>query len=969
MKRAFAFIALLLLATSAQALDYSGKYTSAQITLELKADGTGYTGTMTIAGKVYPVVASEQGGKLAGTFEANGAKFPFSASIEGESMKLVSNNREYVLAAPKKPEAPAPANPLDQPNNNPPANPLDQTQNQPSVQSADPVAPQQAPKPPAKMESDQAVIDKLKSLPKGPDDSNREWTVLVHLNADNDLEKFGVQDLNEMEKGLSGTSVQILVLIDRCKGFDDSEGDWTGTRLYRVKPDQNMNKVASDMLLDVGEANMGDPKVLSAFVEGCLKAYPARQTALLMWNHGGGWASMSNDHDSPGNSAGHDDIKLAELREALETALPAANLKKLNLIGFDMCLMSQIETATELSDVAEVMVASQALEPGLGWPYDVVVPAFVKGTAGSRRIGTDIVNAFNDFYKTVKKEEVATLSALDLSMVGEFNAKLEAVLAKYEPTMQKNWPTLARAIFYGEQYCDRTDYRRGQQALATFDVLDIVKRLKLGSEGFPAEAEYRDFMAAADRFILVSANSERHKLSNGIAIYAPVRADMVNSEYMNLKFAKGSSWPKIIAALHAGQQSDTSVPKIENVRLTDLDGKPLAAAKPLAGHRYALTLTGNNVIYTHVLTGQRNPQVGGLVIDNKGFVIDPEWILRAGNEQAAHGIDIIMPKFKDGVNELKDELLGLGLVVTNGKETSTCTLDGTDLDQSDLWGAQVLLEHPQLGKDPVRGRVFFDNSFFRAKGVVAFVPQPDGTVRPRALEPAPDLKVYPLHEVLTDNGEVKLHCFKPLMWNNGLDLVLVTMPPGEYEAVLIAETMSGKTGAASAKFKMEADPELEQATKTWQYFRDDMMPGTWEVGIRFPDQIKPLWKIIMKPTEQPDVYLAEVTEVESGKQHKMLTLFDRKGLPNFRMIELLEGGKFGSTILGPVLFDMTKEGNPLLHMKMVNLSGINVVWRRVETTTVSGVAGENEERFKPVDTPDPQPLRPMQNNNMNNGGW
>ena len=40
---------------------------------------------------------------------------------------------------------------------------------------------------------------------------------------------------------------------------------------------------------DIGEVNMGDPNTLTDFVKWGLETFPARHTALVLWDHGGGW--------------------------------------------------------------------------------------------------------------------------------------------------------------------------------------------------------------------------------------------------------------------------------------------------------------------------------------------------------------------------------------------------------------------------------------------------------------------------------------------------------------------------------------------------------------------------------------------------------------------------------------------------------------------------------------------------------
>jgi hypothetical protein len=91
--------------------------------------------------------------------------------------------------------------------------------------------------------------------------SSREWTIIVYMDGDNNLEPFALADINEMELGASD-SVEIIVLVDRAKGYDTSEGDWKDSRIYRIRKDKNPRKIGSEILARPGELNLGDMYVV-----------------------------------------------------------------------------------------------------------------------------------------------------------------------------------------------------------------------------------------------------------------------------------------------------------------------------------------------------------------------------------------------------------------------------------------------------------------------------------------------------------------------------------------------------------------------------------------------------------------------------------------------------------------------------------------------------------------------------------
>ncbi|MBP0651460.1 hypothetical protein J8J40_30810, partial [Mycobacterium tuberculosis] len=55
---------------------------------------------------------------------------------------------------------------------------------------------------------------------------------MVYVAGDNNLESYGVADINEMESVLGLPSdVKITVLFDRAPGYSTASGNWTDTRV------------------------------------------------------------------------------------------------------------------------------------------------------------------------------------------------------------------------------------------------------------------------------------------------------------------------------------------------------------------------------------------------------------------------------------------------------------------------------------------------------------------------------------------------------------------------------------------------------------------------------------------------------------------------------------------------------------------------------------------------------------------
>lgn len=275
----------------------------------------------------------------------------------------------------------------------------------------------------------------------------KKWTVLAYICADNDLERFGLQDVNEMEQVGSSDDVNIVAQIDRLregeKGATITDGNWTGARRYYVTKDNDMGKISSQMVMNLGEQCMGNKATLADFLKWGVKTYPADNVLVVIWNHGAGWLGVAHDAESD-RMLSMPDVSWA-LREG-QKVLSQVNGKasKFSIVDFDACLMGTIEVAYELSDSVDFMVASEENAPGDGMPYAdylaplVKNPSLVAAEMTKRMVGTYVQSyakggsATNSFIKG----SPVTKSATDLSkipaLVKKFDDLGKALLANHK---------------------------------------------------------------------------------------------------------------------------------------------------------------------------------------------------------------------------------------------------------------------------------------------------------------------------------------------------------------------------------------------------------------------------------------------------------------------------------------------------------------------------------------------------------
>ena len=235
------------------------------------------------------------------------------------------------------------------------------------------------------------------------DGGDAEWTFMTYI-SDSDLEYFSIEDMVEMERVGSTDKVNIVVQIDRWDGYDkpdwndDSNGDWETAKRYLItKENKGDHVIGSTAIEDIGEINTGDPDELVEFVKWAQANYPAEHYALNIWNHGSGATGVAYEQSCPdycweyGNEA--DKLDLSEIDYALYKITNNGE-NKLEIVGFDACLMSTIEVVEVVAPYSNIMIGSEILEPGDGWDYSFLQLIVDNPSTTPEQLGAKIVDTF-----------------------------------------------------------------------------------------------------------------------------------------------------------------------------------------------------------------------------------------------------------------------------------------------------------------------------------------------------------------------------------------------------------------------------------------------------------------------------------------------------------------------------------------------------------------------------------------------
>ncbi|MBT3785984.1 hypothetical protein HOF92_13500 [bacterium] len=368
------------------------------------------------------------------------------------------------------------------------------------------------------------------------DATQKEWTFLIFLNADNNLDRFGVNDVHEMEAVGSTDQVNIVVQFDRAYGKP-------AKRLY-VKQGE------SDVVEEMGEVDMGDIDVFTDFVAWGTENYPAKKYAVVMWNHGSGWNKRQGDLTFKGIS--YDDqsgnhITTAQLGDGLKTI--KENLgRNLDILAFDACLMQMVEVAYAIRHEVDIMLASEEVEPGEGWAYtDSMQPIIENPTMTPGETASVIVDTYDASYDGGSQGNRSTtqswvrLSAMD-TLISTLNAAAVELTGNFTNEMKATIKQVQK--FYYRSNVDLVHF------------LALMHEKISGSESETANkaeilATLNSAKAAAQNFVGHSA-SHGSSMSNshGVAIYVPGRGYSFSKKYKDLDFAKDNQWDEMLKAYY-----------------------------------------------------------------------------------------------------------------------------------------------------------------------------------------------------------------------------------------------------------------------------------------------------------------------------------------------------------------------------------------------------------------------------------
>jgi len=550
----------------------------------------------------------------------------------------------------------------------------------------------------------------------------QSWLVMLYQDADDRiLEKDIYVDLNEAELVGSSSRVQIVAQLDRFSGAFDGDGNWTSTKRFYVTQDDDLQRVGSQLVADLGELNMSDGDTLVDFVTWALETFPADKHLLILSDHGmgwpGGWSDPapggSGDGGTPLSSALGNQLYLMELDEALQQIRDRSGLDKFELVGLDACLMGHVEVLSALAPHARYSVLSQETEPALGWAYasflealqrdpdmtgaelgQLIVSSYVQedqrilddqARADLLRDSSPLGGLFSLAGPTSAEQLVrqmgqnSTLAALDLSAVPALVDSINELSFALQHASQRE---VARARTYALSF---TSVFGGEVPPSYIDLGSFAQLLKQTRPGGAVDGAADDVLAALQRAVVAEKHGSSRSGATGVSIYFP-NSQLFESplagpqSYTAIagRFANESLWDDFLTYHYTGQTFEAapreptvpepgtavSGPGSGTFELSDIDVSSTVAS-PGRPVLLSMDIRGENVGYVLFFTGFYDQQ------SNSIFVADTDYI-ESSTTQEIDGV--YYPVWPEPEFTLEFEWEPLVFAISDGTNSVTAAL-------------------------------------------------------------------------------------------------------------------------------------------------------------------------------------------------------------------------------------------------------------------------------------------------------
>lgn len=304
-----------------------------------------------------------------------------------------------------------------------------------------------------------------------------DWLIISYMAADNSLDSYVFQDLNEIEAGLSrirnsdGSPKDGCDSV-RCVALWDGHFYHSATHVYDVGNDEKKNSLG-DRTIDIleipflknsnYELDMSNYRILEKFLLWVREHYTATHVVFQLETHGGGPGSDSmylgnltravctDETDAKGKN-----MSTREFVQAFKNAGYGSS-EKIDMLFLDVCFGAGFEDIYEYRNIAKYLVASPETTPANGNDYEAILKTFEgrKNSIDPVQFGNEISRIFARTYCTYTSKDCVhpTISFIDLSKAEQCADAIDSMAAQI---MASSTPDVYQCYFSNVWYYSGT---------------------------------------------------------------------------------------------------------------------------------------------------------------------------------------------------------------------------------------------------------------------------------------------------------------------------------------------------------------------------------------------------------------------------------------------------------------------------------------------------------------------------------
>ena len=378
---------------------------------------------------------------------------------------------------------------------------------------------------------------------------------------DPEWEGFASKNLKQILSVYLPENIRIVIQTGGTKRWQLPQINPNRTQRFLVD-DKGMKEVFS-----VPAVPMSDPDNLAEFLSWSIENYPADHSMVIFWDHGGSHTGYGVDEIFGKTLSIHD------LHNAFEKAV-GSNPENpyFDAIGFDACLMANTDVSHELYGYAKYLFASEEVEPGAGWSYDLWLQELIDHPGmNAAQLGKAITDSYLESSTSARSNQgyvgASTFGVYDLN---EAEALYQAYCAFAREALQ--------AVIKYPGYLSSLTEAANRSVFYAYDSYKIYNTIDLGMfmDNVPeilsaAAAKVKDQLKRA---VLYHRGVGYLSESQGISVYYPAHIEDCNGLGFFLDYVYQISENRDINALYYYKAAGCLNEGMQNYVESEGFGKP-----------------------------------------------------------------------------------------------------------------------------------------------------------------------------------------------------------------------------------------------------------------------------------------------------------------------------------------------------------------------------------------------------------